>query len=63
VNTTSSGSEPRSAATWARARSTAVLAGAPAQWWLDGLPKCSVKYGRIASTTWGASGVLALKSR
>jgi hypothetical protein len=34
----SSGSQPSSGATCARARSTAALAGAPAQWWLEGFP-------------------------
>ena len=46
-----------------RALSTAYLAGLPAQWPLEGLPYGSLRTILIASTTPGAVGVLALKSK
>ncbi len=63
VKTTSVGSHPMSMATFSRAASTASRAAAPAQCALDGLPNSSVRHGVMASTTSGASGVEALKSR
>ncbi len=47
-------------ATCARAASTASCASQPyACWRLAGLPNCSVKYGSIASSTRGSTGVVA----
>jgi hypothetical protein len=60
VKTMPSGSQPSSAATCARARSTASWAALPYSCALDGLPNSSSKYGRIASRTSGAIGVVAL---
>jgi hypothetical protein len=51
---------PSRAATWSRAGSSAALASVEAQCPLDGLPKCSSRNGRIAATTAGSIGVLAL---
>ena len=63
VNTTSSGSAPISAATWARASSTAARAFRPAAWMLDGLAHASASARPIASRTSGSSGAVALWSR
>ena len=54
------GAAPISAATCARAASTASRASQPnACCLLCGLPNCSVKYGSIASSTRGSTGVVA----
>ena len=63
VKTTPPGSPPSSAATSARARSTAAWATAPYSWALDGLPNACSRYGRIASRTSVVIGVVALWSR
>ena len=60
VKTISSGEQPSRAATCRRACATASAAGAPAQCVLDGLPKCSLRNGSIASRASGAIGVVAL---
>ena len=61
VNTTSAGSHPSSPATRTLACSTCALAGAPAQWRLEGFPNdASSMTSRIFAATLGASGVLAL---
>jgi hypothetical protein len=55
---------PISRATWARALLTAFSATQPNGWLrLAALPKCSVKYGSIVSTTRGSQRVVALLSR
>ena len=60
VKTISPAVAPISAATSRRAASTASCAFQPyACWRLAGLPKCSVKYGSIASSTRGSTGVVA----
>jgi hypothetical protein len=60
VQTISRGSAPISAATWARAFSTASSASQPQAWLRDaGLPKCSRSQGIMASTTRGSTGVVA----
>ncbi len=59
VKTISLAVAPISAATSRRARSTASCARHPHACVLDaGLPKTSVKYGIIASTTRGSTGVV-----
>ena len=64
VNTMSSGRAPISAATCARASSTAACASWPkACCRLEGLPNFSVKYGSIAASTAGSTGVVAWWSR
>ncbi len=63
VKTTSAGSAPTSAATDARASSTAARARCPNQWRLEGFPYCSRRNGSIASSTRGSTGVVALWSR
>ncbi len=62
VKTTSSGSAPRIAATVSLACSQALLAARPAACRLSALPPAS-QCGRIASSTSGSSGVVALWSR
>jgi len=63
VKTMWRGSAPMSAATCSRAVSI-MRAGALARpYALDGLPQCSVRHGNIASTTSGATRVVALLSR
>ena len=62
VKTISAGRQLRSAATCSRARSTAARACWPC-WWIDeALPKDSMKNGRMASSTSGSRGVVALAS-
>ena len=57
--TISLASQPISAAIWPRAASTAASAVQPNTWLrLAALPKCSVKYGSIASSTRGSTGVV-----
>ena len=63
VKTISAGVAFRSVATWARASSIAPFDSWPKAWTLDAFPKCSPKYGSIASRTSGRTGVLALWSR
>ncbi len=63
VNTTSSVSAPTSAATWARARSTAARARRPSTCPLDGLPQQVSRASVITATTSGSTGVVALWSR
>src|SRR5688500_5341137 len=60
VNTISLGSRaPISLAIWARAVSTPLSASQPKEWLrLAGCPNFSVKYGIIASTTLGSTGVV-----
>jgi hypothetical protein len=63
VKTILRGSAPMSLATCSRA-SAIMRAGALARSYaLDGLPQCSVRHGNIASTTSGATRVVALLSR
>ena len=50
-------------ATVSRASSRPSRARRPMPWMLDGLPKCSVRYGCIASSTSGRRGVVAAWSR
>ena len=60
VNTISFGFAPMRSAICLRAFSTASSASHPNGWLrLAALPKCSVKYGSIASTTRGSHGVVA----
>ena len=60
VKTISSGCAPTSAATCARPSATACAASWPNTCCrLDGLPNCSVKYGSIAESTCGSTGVVA----
>ena len=63
VKTISAGSAPTSAATLARASSTAARARCPNQCRLEGLPKSSRRNGSMASSTRGSTGVVALWSR
>ena len=53
VNTTSTGQQPSSAATRARASSRRVRGPPPQAWTLEGLPNSSRNIGSIASTTSG----------
>ncbi len=60
VNTISFGLAPMRSAICLRAFSTASSASHPNGWLrLAAFPKCSVKYGSIASTTRGSTGVVA----
>ena len=59
VKTISFSPAPRTAATWARAASTAARASRPDRWSSDGLPYRSEKKGSIASSTLGSTGVVA----
>ena len=60
VKTISFGLAPIRSAICLRALSTASSASHPNGWLrLAALPKCSVKYGSIASTTRGSTGVVA----
>ena len=63
MKTISSGRAPISAATSARAASTASRAARPSRLSDEGLPKRSPRYGSIASRTSAATGVVALKSK
>jgi len=64
VSTISRGSAPTSAATWARAASTASSASRPmACSALCGLPNRSVNQGSMAASTRGSQGVVAWLSR
>jgi hypothetical protein len=56
----SSGRAPRNRASRSRAVSTPSRASRPNAWTLDGLPKDSLKYGSMAATTSGCTGVDAL---
>jgi hypothetical protein len=59
VKTISLASPPISAATWARAFSTAASAAQPNAWLrLAALPKFVVKNGSIVSSTRGSTGVV-----
>ena len=60
VKMISCGFAPSRAASRSRESSIAARASRPAAWMLEGLPKCRSRYGRIASKTSGASGVVAL---
>ena len=60
VKTISLGRAPMSAATEARARSTAPRALWPKEWTEFGLPYSAEKYGSIAARTSGSTGVVAL---
>jgi hypothetical protein len=60
VKTISSRDAPRNPAIRSRAASTPSRASRPNPWTLDGLPKRSSKYGSIAWTTSGCTGVDAL---
>ena len=57
VKTISSGSAPMEAATFARAVSSVDVASSPTPCSEAGLPNRSVKYGDIASTTRGSTGL------
>ena len=57
VKTISRGSAPKKAATWARASSRATVATSPTPCSEAALPNFSVKYGSIASTTRGSTGL------
>ena len=57
TNTTSSGEQPRSAATRARALTTAALHARPRAWVLEGLPKHSPMKGNISRETWAVEFV------
>ena len=60
VKTISRGSAPRAAAITSRAAPTAASARRPKTWLREAaFPKCSVKYGSIASRTRGSTGVVA----
>ena len=59
VKTISFSPAPSTAATWARAASTAARASRPSRWSSDGLPYRSQKKGSIASRTRGSIGVVA----
>ncbi len=50
---------PSSRATRILASASALAAASPAVWWLDGLPKTPVRYGRIASSTSEQTGDVA----
>ncbi len=63
VNTTLRAVHPSAWATTRRAASTASRAVPPRPWMLDGLPYSSSRNGRIASSTSGSTGVVALWSR
>ena len=54
---------PKTAATRARASASACAALSPTVWWLDGLPYTPARYGSIASSTSGRTGVVAALSR
>ncbi len=56
VKTISSGCAPKKRATRARASSSAAVASSPIPCRDEGLPKRSVMYGSIASTTRGSTG-------
>ena len=60
VNTISSLPTRRKCATRSRAASTPSRASRPKPWMLEGFPKRSEKYGSIASSTSGCTGVEAL---
>ena len=57
VKTISSGSAPMKAATRPRASSSVSVASSPTPCSEAGLPNRSVKYGSIASTTRGSTGL------
>ena len=60
VQTSSLAVAPIRAATWARAASTASSARQPKEWLLEeALPNSSLKYGSMASSTRGSTGVVA----
>jgi len=59
VKTISSGLAPMREATFSLASSTAALASWPNEWMLEGLPYRSVRYGSMAWTTSGWTGVVA----
>ena len=63
VKITSPARIPSTRATRARASSSAPAAASPTVWWLDGLPNQRVRYGIIASSTSGRTGVVAALSR
>jgi len=63
MKTTSSARALTSAATRALAAPTAACGARPYSWALEGLPKCVLRYGSIASITRGSTGVVALWSR
>jgi hypothetical protein len=63
VNTISFSPAPSTAATRARAASTAARASRPSRCSSDGLPYCSEKYGSIASSTCWSTGVVAAWSK
>src|SRR4051812_39984570 len=63
VKTISRGSAPIRAATFSRAKSTALIRSCPKEYALEGFPHFSVKYGSIASITSGATRVVALLSK
>ncbi|GIT12684.1 MAG: hypothetical protein CM1200mP34_0900 [Verrucomicrobiales bacterium] len=63
VKTTWRGSAPISLATCPRAASIIRAGSVARSYALDGLPQCSVRHGNIASTTSGATRVVALLSR
>src|SRR6478736_553106 len=63
VKTMSPARSPSIRATRARASDSASAAASPTVWWLDGLPYQRVRYGIIASSTSGRTGVVAALSR
>ncbi len=63
VSTTSRASHDASFATASRAFSTCALAARPKAWTLAGFAQASVAAATMASTTSGASGVVAFQSR